>query len=106
MTVGSQTRPLRRLIMAAVVVCSLAGQPLSAQAARPETALNAVPQEAAKPAPALATEAAARRGVARERAPATVSATAVAQPSENTVKWAIIIGVAVLAALLIVALAD
>lgn len=79
---------------------------LSAQSLRPETQPSAVTRDASKPAPALATESAARVGVSRVRTSATASAAAAAQPSDNTVKWAIIIGAAVLAALLIVALAD
>lgn len=98
-----------------VAVC-LVAQPAAAQMPQhtdglaPVMALPSAPvaevEAAPSLSPVLATEAAARSGIARAEVRTDARAAVAAQPSENTVRWAIIIGVAVLAALLIVALAD
>lgn len=94
---------LSRLSMTAAVVVSLAGAPLAAQG-KPQAQQPVVTREA--PASALVREASARLGVSRTEVAANEKTAAAAQQQSETMKWAIIIGVAVLAALLIVALAD
>jgi hypothetical protein len=61
--------------------------------------------DAAQATQVLATEAASRLGISRAEAAADAKAPAMQQQSE-TMKWIIILGVAVLAAILIMAVAD
>ena len=92
-------RKLGRMSLVAVTLFALAGS----AGAQQVTSQNAAP-EVRQTAPVLATESSARVGISRAKSEAAL--VAAEQPSDNTVKWAIIIGVAVVAALLIVALAD
>ena len=93
------------LSLVAAATVYLAGQPLSAQATQQATEISAASQEVSPPAPVLATEAAARVGVTRATAPANAPAAA-QMTTDPTMKWVLIIGIAALAVLLIVTLAD
>lgn len=94
-----------RASLIAVAAFSLMGSPLAAQSAREGSPPAEVKIDGAKATQVLATEAAARLGISRAEAAADAKAPAMQQRSE-TMKWIIILGVAVLAALLIMAVAD
>ena len=95
-----------RASLIAVAAFSLAGSPLAAQSAlQGSTSPVAVKQDGARATQVLATEGAARLGISRAEAAADAKAPAMQQQSE-TMKWIIILGVAVLAAILIMAVAD
>lgn len=94
-----------RASLIAVAAFSLIGSPLAAQSARQGSPPAEVKRDGAQATQVLATEAAARLGVSRAEAAADVKAPAMQQQSE-TMKWIIILGVAVLAAILIMAVAD
>lgn len=108
-------RSLVTLFSVAIVAACLVAQPATAQVAQhsgsaaPAVALPSAPSvEAGNEAtvsPVLATESAARAGVARAEVRTEARATA-AQPSDNTMRWGIILLIALAAAVLIVALAD
>lgn len=91
-------------LVATAVVC-LAGQPLAAQGTQQTTEISAAARDVSPAAPALATEAAARVGVTRAKADANAPAAA-QMTTDPTMKWVLIIGIAALAVLLIVTLAD
>jgi hypothetical protein len=91
-------------LVSAAVFC-LAAQPLSAQGTQQTTEIGAAARDVAPTAPALATEAAARVGVTRAKADANAPAAA-QMTTDPTMKWVLIIGIAALAVLLIVTLAD
>lgn len=94
-----------RASLIAVAAFSLMGSPLAAQSARAGSPPAEVKRDGAQATQILATEAAARLGVSRAKEAADAKAPAMQQQSE-TMKWIIILGVAVLAALLIMAVAD
>ena len=94
-----------RASLIAVAAFSLVGSPLAAQSAREGSPPAEVKRDGAQATQILATEAAARLGVSRAKEAADAKAPAMQQQSE-TMKWIIILGVAVLAALLIMAVAD
>ena len=94
-----------RASLIAVAAFSLMGSPLAAQSAREGSPPAEVRTDGAKATQVLATEAAARLGISRAEAAANAKAPAAMQQSE-TMKWIIILGVAVLAAILIMAVAD
>lgn len=93
-----------RASLIAVAAFSLMGSPLAAQSAREGSPPAEVRNNGAKATQVLATEAAARLGISRAEAAANANAAAMQQQSE-TMKWLIILGVAVLAAVLIMAVA-
>lgn len=95
----------RRASLIAVAAFSLVASPLAAQSARDGSPPAEVKLDGAKATQILATDAAARLGISRSEASATAKAPALQQQSETT-KWIIILGVAVVAALLILAVAD
>ncbi len=94
-----------RASLIAVAAFSLIGSPLAAQSARQGSPPADVKRDGAQATQVLATEAAARLGVSRAEAAADAKAPAMQQQSE-TMKWIIILGVAVLAAILIMAVAN
>jgi len=94
-----------RASLIAVAAFSLLGSPLAAQSARAGSPPAAVKVDGAQATQVLATEAASRLGISRAEAAADAKAPAMQQQSE-TMKWIIILGVAVLAAILIMAVAD
>ncbi len=94
-----------RASLIAVAAFSLIGSPLAAQSAREGSPPAAVKTDGAKATQVLATDAAARLGISRAEAAADGNAAAAMQQTE-TMKWIIILGVAVLAALLIMAVAN
>lgn len=94
-----------RASLIAVAAFSLIGSPLAAQSARQGSPPADVKRDGAQATQILATEAAARLGVSRAEAAADAKAPAMQQQSE-TMKWIIILGVAVLAAILIMAVAN
>jgi hypothetical protein len=91
-------------LVAAAVFC-LVGQPLAAQGTQQSTEVSAAARDISPAAPALATEAAARVGVTRAKADANAPAAA-QMTTDPTMKWVLIIGIAALAVVLILALAD
>ncbi len=93
-----------RASLIAVAALSLAGSPLAAQSARAGSPPAEVKRDGAQATQVLTTEAAARLGISRAEASADAKAPAMQQQSE-TMKWLIVLGVAVLAALLIIAVA-
>jgi hypothetical protein len=100
------------LSIAGAAIFSLAAENLPAQSSAPVDNAALV-REAVPPAPASATEAkvlvtdqAAQVGIQRAKSSEAASASGAQITTDPTMKWVIIIGVAVLAALLIVALAD
>lgn len=94
-----------RASLVALAAFSLMGSPLAAQSARAGSPPAEVKADGATATRVLATEAAARLGISRSEAAVDAKAPAMQQQSE-TMKWIIILGVAVLAALLIMAVAD
>ena len=94
-----------RASLIAVAAFSLLGSPLAAQSAREGSPPAEVKRDGAQATHILATDAAARLGVSRAREAADAKAPAMQQQSE-TMKWLIVLGVAVLAALLIMAVAN
>lgn len=94
-----------RASLVAVAAFSLLGSPLAAQSARNGTPPAEVKVDGARATQVLATEAASRLGISRSEAAADAKAPAMQAQSE-TMKWIIILGVAVLAAVLIMAVAD
>ena len=94
-----------RASLIAVAAFSLVGSPLAAQSAHEVSPPADVKRDGAQATQVLATEAAARLGVSRAEAAADAKAPAMQQQSE-TMKWIIILGVAVLAAILIMAVAN
>jgi hypothetical protein len=114
----SGRRTFVTLFSVAIVAVCLAAQPAVAQVAQhsdgvaPAMALPIAPAAEAENrpaqtvAPVLATESAARTGVARTEVRTDARAAAAAQPSDNTMRWGIILLIALAAAVLIVALAD
>ena len=94
-----------RASLIALAAFSLIGSPLAAQSAREGSPPAEVKRDGAKATQILATDAAARLGVSRAEAAADAKAPAMQQQSE-TMKWIIILGVAVLAAILIMAVAN
>jgi len=100
------------LSLAGAAIFSIAAETLPAQSST-QVDNPALVREAAPPAPATAAEAkvlvtdqAAQVGIQRAKSTENASASAAQITTDPTMKWVIIIGVAVLAALLIVALAD
>ena len=93
-----------RASLIALAAFSLIGSPLAAQSARAGSPPAEVKRDGAQATQILATEAAARLGISRSEASAELKAPAMQQRSE-TMKWLIILGVAVLAAVLIMAVA-
>lgn len=93
-----------RASLIAVAAFSLVSSPLAAQSAREGSPPAEVRRDGAQATQVLATEAAARLGISRAEAAVDAKAPAMQQHSE-TVKWLIILGVAVLAAILIMAVA-
>ena len=94
-----------RASLVAIAAFSLMSAPLAAQSAREGSPPAEVKTVGAKVTQVLATEAAARLGVSRSTAAVDAKAPAMQQQSE-TMKWIIILGVAVLAAVLIMAVAN
>jgi len=94
-----------RASLIAVAAFSLMGSPVGAQSAREGSPPAEIRNDGAKATQILTTEAAARLGISRAEAAANAKAPAMQQQSE-TMKWLIVLGVAVLAALLIVAVAN
>ena len=94
-----------RASLIAVAAFSLMGSPLAAQSAREGSPPAEVKRDGAQATQILAKDAAARLGISRAEAAVDAKAPAMQQQSE-TMKWIIILGVAVLAALLIMAVAD
>lgn len=103
------------LSLAGAAIFSLATGELSAQTSTPVQAAfvhDAVPPApvsappAAAEAKVLVTDEAARVGVERTKSSENASASAAQITTDPTMRWVIIIGIAVVAALLIVALAD
>ena len=94
-----------RASLVAMAAFSLMGSPLAAQSAREGSPPAEVKTDGAKATQILATETAARLGISRSEAAVDAKAPAMQQQSE-TMKWIIILGVAVLAAILIMAVAD
>ncbi|MCR4338846.1 MAG: hypothetical protein NUW01_03050 [Gemmatimonadaceae bacterium] len=94
-----------RVSLIAVAAFTLVASPLAAQSAREGSPPAEVRNDGAKVTQVLATEAAARLGISRAEAAADAKAPAMQQQSE-TMKWIIILGVAVLAAILIMAVAN
>lgn len=94
-----------RASLIAVAAFSLVGLPLAAQSAREGSPPADVKRDGAQATQILATEAAARLGVSRAEAAVDAKAPAMQQQSQ-TMRWIIILGVAVLAALLIMAVAN
>lgn len=94
-----------RATLIAVAAFTLVASPVAAQSAREGSPPAPVRVDGAKATHVLATEAAARLGISRSEASADAKAPAMQQRSE-TMKWIIILGVAVLAAVLIMAVAD
>lgn len=94
-----------RASLIAVAAFTLLASPLAAQSAREGSPPAEVKRDGAQVTHVLATEAAARLGVSRVESKEMVNAAAAEQQSE-TMKWIIILGVAVLAAVLIMAVAD
>lgn len=94
-----------RASLIAVAAFTLMASPLAGQSAREGSPPAEVRNDGAKATQVLATDAAARLGISRTEAAADAKAPAMQQQSE-TMKWIIILGVAVLAALLIMAVAD
>lgn len=93
-----------RASLITVAAFSLMGSPLAAQSAREGSPPAEVRNDGAKATQVLTTEAAARLGISRTEAAANMKAPAMQQ--SETMKWVIILGVAVLAAILIMAVAD
>ena len=114
----SGRRTFVTLFSATIVAVCLVAQPAAAQVAQhsggvaPAMALPAAPAAEAENvpvqtvSPVLATESAARAGVARTDVRTEARTSAAAQPSDNTMRWGIILLIALAAAVLIVALAD
>jgi hypothetical protein len=104
------------LSLAGVTMFSIAGAELSAQTSAPVDGPSlvgeAVPLTPTSTAPAaaeakvLVTDEAARVGVERTKSSENASTAAAQITTDPTMRWVIIIGIAVVAALLIVALAD
>jgi len=94
-----------RASLIAVAAFSLIGSPLAAQSARQGSPPADVKRDGAQATQVLATDAAARLGISRSEASAAAKAPAM-QSQGETMRWIIIIGVAVLAALLIMAIAN
>lgn len=100
------------LSLAGAAIFSAAAESLPAQSATPADNAALV-REAVPPAPATAAEAkvlvtdqAAQVGIQRVKSNENASASAAQITTDPTMRWIIIIGIAVVAALLIVALAD
>ena len=93
-----------RASLIAVAAFTLMASPLAAQSARAGSPPAEVRNDGAKATQVLTTEAAARLGISRTEAAANTKAPAMQQ--SETMKWVIILGVAVLAAILIMAVAD
>ncbi len=94
-----------RASLIALAAFSLIGSPLAAQSAREGSPPAEVKRDGAQATQILATDAASRLGINRGEASADLKAPAMQQQSETT-KWLIILGVAVLAAVLIMAVAN
>lgn len=103
------------LSLAGAAIFSLTAGELSAQTSapveRPALVSDAVPPApastpAAAEATVLVTDEAARVGVERVKSSENASSSAAQITTDPTMRWVIIIGIAVVAALLIVALAD
>lgn len=94
-----------RASLIALAAFSLIGSPLSAQAAREGSPPAEVKRDGAQATQVLATDAAARLGITRAESVSDAKVPAMQARSE-TMKWIIILGVAVLAAVLIMAVAD
>ncbi|HUR91187.1 MAG TPA: hypothetical protein VMY38_00790 [Gemmatimonadaceae bacterium] len=94
-----------RASLVAIAAFSLMSSPLAAQSAREGSPPAEVKTDGAKATQVLATEAAARLGISRSESAVDAKAPAMQQQSQ-TMKWIIILGVAVLAAILIMAVAD
>ena len=93
------------LSLVAAAVVTLTAQPLAAQGTQQTNEISAAVRDVSPAAPALATEAAARVGITRANADANAPAAA-QMTTDPTMKWVLIIGIAALAVLLIVTLAD
>ena len=93
-----------RTSLIALAAFSLIGSPLAAQSAREGSPPAEVKRDGAQTTQILATEAAARLGISRSEAAADAKAPVMQQG--ETMKWIIILGVAVLAAILIMAVAN
>ena len=94
-----------RASLIAVAAFTLVASPLAAQSARNGSPPAEAKIDGAKATQVLTTEAAARLGISQAEATVDAKAPAMQQQSE-TMKWIIILGVAVLAAILIMAVAD
>ena len=91
--------------LVAAVVLTMSASPVAAQSATETPPPAEVKVDGAQATQVLATEAAARLGVSRVESKEALKASGAEQQSE-TMKWIIILGVAVLAAILIMAVAD
>ncbi len=94
-----------RVSLIAVAALSLAGSPLAAQSARQGTPPTEVRRDGAQATQILATDAAARLGVSRSEARAEASAPAM-QTQGQMVRWIVIFSVIVLAAVVLIAVAN
>lgn len=94
-----------RASLIAVAALSLAGSPLAAQAAREGSPPAEVKRDGTQATQVLATEAAARLGVTRAEAKADAKA-APMQTQAETMRWIVVIGVIVLAAIVLLAVAN
>jgi hypothetical protein len=89
--------------LAAQISAPVDGAALLSDAVPPAPAITATTTAEAK---VLVTDEAARVGLERAKSPENASASAAQITTDPTMRWVIIIGIAVVAALLIVALAD
>lgn len=94
-----------RASLIAVAAFALLASPVAAQSAREGSPPAEVKRDGAQVTHVLATEAAARLGISRAESRAEAKGSEMQAQSE-TMKWLIILGVAAVAALLIVTLAD
>lgn len=94
-----------RVSLIAVAALSLAGSPLAAQSGRQGSPPAEVKRDGAQATQILATETAARLGVSRSEARAEANAPAM-QTQGQTVRWIVIVSVIVLAAIVLIAIAD
>lgn len=94
-----------RVSLIAIAALSLAGSPLAAQSARQGSPPAGVKRDGAQATQILATETAARLGVSRSKARAEANAPAM-QTQGQAVRWIVIVGVILLAAIVLLAVAN
>ena len=94
-----------RASLIALAAFSLIGSPLAAQSAREGSPPAEVKRDGAKATQILATDAAARLGIARAEATADAKASAM-QSEGQTMRWIVIVAIGVLLAAVILAVAN